>query len=188
MRRMIDRNHRSTVGDTRYALRMWAVCVLLPCLGIAAIGVAATVAHADQYAPSKTTCFSAADWDAQAKDIPCTTVLRPDNDMVQVFQGTASKDQAICTISTAEVNDAYCNRIPAIHGPTTVGTAGSKHDCNPTSHVCIKVGRVQEDGSVRLTVYQFNMLRPIETCILGNPSEERGTYSAPCYPLGPAAI
>lgn len=181
MRRMIDRNHRGSIGDTRYALRMFSLCVLLPCLALAAIGVAATAAHADQYAASKTTCFSAADWDANLGNVPCTTVLRPDNDVVQVFQGTSTRDQSICTISTAEVNDAYCHRIPALRGPQHVATPGSKRDCNPTTHVCVKVGVVQEDGSVRLTIYHFSMLYPIETCILGNASEEAGVYSAPCY-------
>lgn len=174
-------------SETRHALRMWSIFILVPCLLMAAIGVGATVAEANQYAPAKTTCFSAADWDADTADIPCTTVLRPDNDVVQVIQGTASKDMGICTISTSEVGDAWCNRIKGIIGPPPVlNTHGSKRDCNPTSHVCIKVGTTQEDGSVAVTVYQFNMLRPIERCVLPNVTEERGTYTAPCYPLGPA--
>lgn len=186
---MIDQHHRPAVNDTRYALRMWTVCVLLPCLGIALVGViACATAHADQWAPAKTNCFSAADWDANLDRLPCTTVYQPDNDMVRVVQGTAITAQAECVISTSEIGDAVCHRIPTIRQSRSVNTSGSKRACNPVSHICAKVGRTAEDGSVAITVYQFNMLRPVAKCVLGNPREERGAYLAPCYPLGPATI
>lgn len=172
---MFDRRNRPAYIVQAALLALLAIAVL-----------ACATAHADQWAPSKTNCFSAASWDANLDRLPCTTALRPDDDMVQVFQGTATRDQGICTISTAEVQDAYCNRIAPISGPRNVGTHGSKRTCNPTTHVCAKVGTTQEDGSVAITIYQFNMLRPIARCILPNPREESGTYSAPCYPLGPA--
>lgn len=154
--------------------------------------IIAADSHASQWDQYKTTCFNRADWNASVKRMPCTTIVRPDNDLLRVIQGTTDSELSECVISTANINDARCHRTEKLraadHVAVHVNSPAPKRTCNPKTHVCAKVGRVQEDGSVDVTVYQFNMLRPIERCTLGSPQEERGRYRMPCRPLGDAVV
>lgn len=136
-------------------------------------------------------CFPQRSWDAAIRRLPCTTVVRPDNDRVRVIQGTTSTELAECVISTANVNDARCHRTaptraadPASITPD-VAPPGYKAVCSPKA-VCAVIGNTQEDGSVNVTITVH--LHPIEACVLGNPREERGAYRQPCWrpePSGP---
>lgn len=77
MRRMMDNHHDPSPTDTRYALRIWTLCVLLPCLALAAIGaIACTTAHgATTIEPTDSACFPAGAWGPAPDTIrPCVTL------------------------------------------------------------------------------------------------------------------
>lgn len=129
-------NVRRAAGNTRYALRMFLACVLLPCLALVAIGVVATVAHAQSYVPSKphssgivaTTeapgvevCFPVSDWSvaygASAEDRPCDLLYRPQEDgSSRLILGTLGADAAVCTIPNPYEERGHftisCRRVP----------------------------------------------------------------------------
>lgn len=100
--------------DVRYAVKMWCLCVALPCLALCIIGVLATVAEGAGYTPTKphgsgayvstegraiTDCFPAASWDGIDLERPCTTVTRPQEDgSGRLLLGTASSILAACII------------------------------------------------------------------------------------------
>jgi hypothetical protein len=137
-------------------------------------------------------CFPASSWDASLRRLPCTTVVRPDNDRVRVIQGTASRELAECVIDTASVNDARCHRTPPTRAADpssitpTVAPAHLMVVCSPLA-VCASIGRTQEDGSVNVGITVDG--HAIEGCVLGNPREERGRYRQPCWrslPTGPS--
>jgi hypothetical protein len=77
---------RTATGDTRYARRMWLVCVALPCLAIAAVAVVASVAGAHTKvahvasvpaSQSPRVCFPAAKWGPAPKRLaPCVRIRR----------------------------------------------------------------------------------------------------------------
>lgn len=161
------------------------------------VGVLLAVCGAEAHAAPSTqqqvrvSCFPASSWDAAITRLPCTTVVRPDNDRVRVIQGTATRELAECVISTSSVNDARCHRVgptraadPAVITPV-VAPPGIAAVCSPL-HVCAVIGRTQEDGSVNLTITVHG--HALEWCVLGNPREERGAYRSPCHraaPTGP---
>lgn len=107
---------RRTIKDTdvRYAVKMWCLCVALPCLALCIIGAVATIAEAAPYTPTKPhssgvyastegpvvqSCFSAASWDAIDLQRPCTTVTRPYEDgSSAVYMGTPTDYIAKCII------------------------------------------------------------------------------------------
>lgn len=140
----------------------------------------------------RTNCFPASSWDASLTRLPCTTVVRPDNDRVRVIQGTASRELAECVIDTATIRDARCHRVPPTRAADpasitpTVAPAHLMIVCTPALHLCASIGRTQEDGSVSVSI--TNHGHAIEGCVLGNPTEERGSYTAPCWRPLPSGL
>lgn len=55
----------------------------------------------------------------------------------------------------------------------------SKWDANDSDRPCVAADRPQEDGSVRIV--QGTPRGAVSICILPNPTEETGRYSARCY-------
>lgn len=70
--------------SARYALRMWTLCVLLPCLALVAIGCGAVAAEGAKVGPSIVTaeasprvCFPAAQWGPAPDSVrPCVRITR----------------------------------------------------------------------------------------------------------------
>ena len=130
----------------------------------------------------KTACFSAESWSGNDANRPCATVVAPDNDRVRVIQGTASREQAECVISYANISDARCHRIYANRAaPTPLASSihGADHPqpvCT-TLHLCATIGVPREDGS-GLVIVRVGRLSIL--CTLSNPTEETGRYRVPC--------
>jgi hypothetical protein len=161
-----------------------AIVTYAALVAVAALLAACAQSHAAP-APAqvRTNCFPASSWDASLKRLPCTTVVRPDNDRVRVIQGTTDAELAECVINTANLGDARCHRTARLraadHVAVHVQPPGAVATCSPL-HVCAAIGRTQEDGSVAVTIYVH--MHRIEQCVLGNPREERNDYRSPCYP------
>ncbi len=165
---------------------LFAVAALLLVCGHAAATAANSITP-----QVRVNCFPRSSWNASIKRLPCTTLVRPDNDRVRIIQGTATAELAECVIDTANVNDARCHRVPPLRAADpssvqpTVAPARMVAVCSPL-HVCAVIGNTQEDGSVNVTVLIH--MHAIEACVLGNPREERGRYRSPCWrpePTGP---
>lgn len=149
-------------------------------------------AHAAPTPPQvRVNCFPQSEWGASITRLPCTTLVRPDNDRVRVIQGTTDRELAECVVNTANINGARCHRVPPARAADpasltpTIAPPGLRVVCSPL-HVCAVIGNTQEDGSVSVTIYVH--MHAIEACELGNPREERGRYRSPCYrpaPSGP---
>jgi hypothetical protein len=158
---------------------LFAVAALLLVCGHAAATAANSITP-----QVRVNCFPATEWSASIKRLPCTTLVRPDNDRVRVIQGTTDRELAECVVNTANINDARCHRVPPARAADpgsitpTIAPPGLRVVCSPL-HVCAVIGNTQEDGSVSVTVYVH--MHAIEACELGNPREERGRYRAPCY-------
>lgn len=110
-------NSKSITG---YAVRMYCLCVLLPCLALAAIGAVACAAEAAPHvpasphahgsgiiaateAPGVEICFPVSDWStaygASAEDRPCDLLGRPQEDgSSSLILGTIGADAAVCVI------------------------------------------------------------------------------------------
>jgi hypothetical protein len=73
----IRKEYITMKDDVRYALRMWTICVLMPCLALVIIGViACATAKADT--PTRSTdhvCFAASQWGPAPDAVrPCVTI------------------------------------------------------------------------------------------------------------------
>jgi hypothetical protein len=159
------------------------IIVYVALVAVLALLASFAQAHAHPAQQVRVNCFPAKSWDASIKRLPCTTVVRPDNDQVRVIQGTTDSELAECVIDTANIGDARCHRTAPLraaeHVAVHVAPPGAQAVCSPL-HVCAVIGPTQEDGSVAVTITAN--LHPIERCVLGNPREERGRYRSPCHP------
>lgn len=131
MYRMADQNRPVSSTSLRYALRMWTLCVLLPCLSLALIGGVATAAqdvtpqakagyvYTSEGTGAERVCFPASEW-APAPDSqrPCYTVARLYEDgSGHLVLGSASQPKADCIVpNVSEERGTFsiqCERRPS---------------------------------------------------------------------------